>query len=509
MTDQNSQFFAILTDIGKAKQANADALGIPWTFAQMGVGDANETKPIPNPAQTKLINERRRAPLNQVKVDPKNPSVIVAEQIIPESEGGWWILEIGLYDASGDLVAVANCAPTYKPLLSQGSGRTQVLRMNLIVSNTANIELKIDPSVVLATREYADNAAAEATNKLDTKQSVLLATTGPVVMNGVQMVDGVEAPVGSRVLVKNQAQSKDNGIYLTAAGAWSRTTDADSSAKVTPGLLVSVERGTTNADTLWLLVTDAPVVLGTTGLTFRNITEGLARLDSPVLVGDPKAPTPALFDKDKSISTTEFVQRALGNMAGSASYTESSTLTPADMGKLLILNFSGMLQLPDAMTLAVGCAVILFNTGSAEITVNPAWGQTITPGVKALTTFSLPPGMSAVLILESATSWMVTGGTAQDRYSPQFAGEMGASGYQLLPGGYIEQWGSLVTSAQNNEFNPVTFRVGFPKECLHFMATPSAKPTGNVGGEWVNRFSAVVTTSSPAPQSVTWRAIGR
>ncbi|AQY65045.1 phage tail protein [Pseudomonas veronii] len=156
MTDQNSQFFAILTAVGEAKQANADALGVPWTFAQMGVGDANGTEPIPSRTQTKLINERRRAPLNQVKVDPKNASIIIAEQIIPESIGGWWIREIGLYDAAGDLVAIANCAPTFKPLLTQGSGRTQVIRINLIVSNTSNIELKIDPSVVLATREYVD-----------------------------------------------------------------------------------------------------------------------------------------------------------------------------------------------------------------------------------------------------------------------------------------------------------------------------------------------------------------
>ncbi|MGX9559480.1 phage tail protein [Pseudomonas sp. CFBP 5750] len=156
MTDQNSQFFAILTAIGKAKQTNADALGIPWTFAQMGVGDANGTDPIPSEQQTRLINERRRAPLNQLKVDPANPNIIIAEQVIPENVGGWWIREVSLYDTDGDMVAVANCAPSFKPLLTQGSGRTQVVRMNLIVSNTANVELKIDPSVVLATRQYVD-----------------------------------------------------------------------------------------------------------------------------------------------------------------------------------------------------------------------------------------------------------------------------------------------------------------------------------------------------------------
>jgi|GEM_PF-462829 len=157
MTDQNSQFFAILTAVGEAKQANANALGVPWTFAQMGVGDANNTDPVPVSTQTKLINERRRAPLNQISVDPNNPSIIVAEQVIPPDVGGWWIREIGLYDAAGDLVAVANCAPSFKPLLSQGTGKTQVVRLNIIVTSSANVQLKIDPAVVLATREYADS----------------------------------------------------------------------------------------------------------------------------------------------------------------------------------------------------------------------------------------------------------------------------------------------------------------------------------------------------------------
>src|SRR5471032_389940 len=156
MIDANSQFFAILTKVGRAKQANADALGLPWKITEMGVGDANDTDPIPNEAQTRLINEWRRRPLNQLRVDPANSAVIIAEQIIPADEGGRWIREIGLYDADGDLVAVANCAPSFKPMLSQGSGRTQVVRMNFIVKGAGNITLKIDPAVVLATREYVD-----------------------------------------------------------------------------------------------------------------------------------------------------------------------------------------------------------------------------------------------------------------------------------------------------------------------------------------------------------------
>lgn len=117
MTDQNSQFFAILTKVGEAKQANANALGLPWRITHMGVGDANGTDSPPDRLQTSLINERRRAPLNRLDIDPTDSSVIVAEQVIPADIGGWWIREIGLYDEDGDLIAIANCPPSYKPLL--------------------------------------------------------------------------------------------------------------------------------------------------------------------------------------------------------------------------------------------------------------------------------------------------------------------------------------------------------------------------------------------------------
>lgn len=162
MADQNSQYMAMLTAVGEAKLANATALGVPWNITQLGVGDANGAEPMPSRTQTALINEHRRAPLNQLSIDPNNSAIIIAEQVIPEDVGGWWIREIGLYDEAGALVAVANCPPTFKPELAQGSGRTQVVRLNILVSSTQNIQLKIDPSVVLATRKYVDDLTVRA-----------------------------------------------------------------------------------------------------------------------------------------------------------------------------------------------------------------------------------------------------------------------------------------------------------------------------------------------------------
>ncbi|GDP16350.1 phage side tail fiber protein [Escherichia coli] len=152
-----AKYYAILTNQGAERLANATMLGSKLNLTQMAVGDANGVLPTPNPAQTKLINQKRIAPLNLLNVDPNNQSQIIAEQIIPEDEGGFWIREIGLYDDKGVLIAVANCPETYKPQLQEGSGRTQTIRMILVVTNTKAITLKIDPSVVLATRKYVDD----------------------------------------------------------------------------------------------------------------------------------------------------------------------------------------------------------------------------------------------------------------------------------------------------------------------------------------------------------------
>lgn len=162
-----AKFFALLTNVGAAKISNMAALGEKLEITSLAVGDGGGVSPTPSQAQTKLINERRRAPLNSLSVDEKNDSQIIAEQIIPESAGGWWIREIGLFDADGDLIAIANCPETYKATTEEGSGRTQVIRMLLTVSSTDAVTLKVDPSVVLATRQYVDDAVIEVKSYAD------------------------------------------------------------------------------------------------------------------------------------------------------------------------------------------------------------------------------------------------------------------------------------------------------------------------------------------------------
>ncbi|MGP6975057.1 phage tail-collar fiber domain-containing protein [Klebsiella pneumoniae] len=174
-----TKYYAVLTNVGAAKLANATALGAQVEITQMAVGDGNGVLPTPNPAQTALVHELRRKPLNSLSIDPNNANQIIAEQVIPEDEGGWWIREIGLFDKDGDMIAVANCAETYKPQLQEGSGRVQIVRMILIVSNTAAVTLKIDPSVVLATRQYVDDKVIEVKAYADSLLAAHLADADP------------------------------------------------------------------------------------------------------------------------------------------------------------------------------------------------------------------------------------------------------------------------------------------------------------------------------------------
>ena len=150
-------YYTLLTKKGAILLANATALSVPLKLTHMAVGDGNGNMTKPDANQTKLVREVRRAAINTLFVDKENPNQIIAEQVIPEAEGGWFIHEIGLFDDKGNMIAVGNCPATYKPKLAEGSGRTQVIRMIIIVDNTQSVELKIDPAVVLATRQYVDD----------------------------------------------------------------------------------------------------------------------------------------------------------------------------------------------------------------------------------------------------------------------------------------------------------------------------------------------------------------
>lgn len=525
MIDVNSQFFALLTAVGEAKQVKADAGLITWKLTHMAVGDANDTNPIPDRLQKSLINERRRAPLNSLGPDPANPGILIAEQIIPADEGGFWIRELGLFDSDGDLVAVANCAPSYKSLLSQGSGKTQVLRMNFVVKSSSNVVLLIDPAVVTATRKYVDDSVANATQRLDFKQSVLVATTGPVVLAGVQAIDGFAVPAGSRVLVKDQVQAKDNGLYVVGPDSWVRTVDADTSEKVTPGMQVAVERGGVNADTLWFLTTDATIILGTTALNFRKFTEGLAALDSPVFTGDPKAPTPPQFDRDKSVATTEFVGNSQGSYRGlEVVTTATKTLTNAHIGFLMALSGSGAVSvtLPPANSVPAGASISFFadHVYTAPDTVRAAGTDIINVGLGAfLPSININNGDFITLVSNGVGGWCATNRSVRLEQSSEFRQSKGVNGYRYLPGGLLECWGLSAPSTDKvnitfpEQFSQVPFVVPYDSSAEGATVMTVWQNTGVTATGFIAQNMCSLIRGSSVVNGVTnsqcnWRAWG-
>ncbi|EPU1412350.1 phage tail protein [Klebsiella pneumoniae] len=160
-------YSAILTAAGVEKLTSAALSGESVGFAVMAVGDGGGTLPTPSWEQNGLINEIYRSRLNRVVIADQANNVIRAELLIPPQVGGFWLREAALYDDDGACLAVANMPESYKPLLAEGAGRFQAVNLWIAVSNTASVELKADPSVIMATVEEVARAKSEAKDYTD------------------------------------------------------------------------------------------------------------------------------------------------------------------------------------------------------------------------------------------------------------------------------------------------------------------------------------------------------
>lgn len=168
-------FYTLLTNIGKAKLANATALGTTVQLTHIAVGDGNGSAITPVDTATVLTHEVWRAALNSIAVDPANTNWIVAEGYIPSTSGGFTVREVGLFDIDGDLIAIGSYPDTYKPTLASGSAKDLYIKVIIEVTNSSTVTLKIDPAVVLSTRSYVDSKVVEHEAKADPHSQYLTA----------------------------------------------------------------------------------------------------------------------------------------------------------------------------------------------------------------------------------------------------------------------------------------------------------------------------------------------
>ena len=152
----SQQYYTLVTNIGAARIAKATALGTVVNLSQMAVGDGGGQPITPSATATALTREVYRASLNMLEVDENNQKQVIAELLIPEEEGDFTIREVGLFDNNNNLIAIGSIADSYKPRLSSGTASQQIIRMVIQIDNTDAVGLKVDPAVVLATREYVE-----------------------------------------------------------------------------------------------------------------------------------------------------------------------------------------------------------------------------------------------------------------------------------------------------------------------------------------------------------------
>jgi len=297
MAEQNTLYVAMLTDVGAAQQAKAIASGTPWNITHMGVGDGNGVTPIPSKLQKKLIHENVRLKLNRLTVRADRP-VISAELILPSDIGGWWVREVGLYDSTGALVAVASYPPTYKPTLAQGTGRTQGIRLQILVSSTASITIQDDPTLVTATlstvREEIGKGEAGSAVKLKTARTISVsgAATGEAQFDGSNNATIDMALANTGVIAGSYGKVKVNAKGLVVEGKSLEAADIPvlDASKITTGTLSRPTTGNAGSADKWQTGRALSFVGAATGLGWLDgsgdvtIQLALAGLDASKVV---------------------------------------------------------------------------------------------------------------------------------------------------------------------------------------------------------------------------------
>ncbi len=166
-------YHSLFTEKGLELLREAIQKGTKLGITEMSFGDGKGVLPVPDASYTKMVNEVYRTQLNRLAPSDKNPNWLEADGVIPSAVGGFNIREVGLW-AGNVMVAYANYPPTYKPHAGEGTAQIKTVRIVLQIDNTANFELKIDASVVMATIQSVEDAKQTAIEHADkTKVSLV------------------------------------------------------------------------------------------------------------------------------------------------------------------------------------------------------------------------------------------------------------------------------------------------------------------------------------------------
>mgnify|MGYP001623589096 FL=1 len=274
----STTYKTVITDKGAERIAAALLPdGEKLRITHFAVGDGNGSTPTPDVSQTALVHEVYRGEVSNIHIDVDDTTRIVVEGIIPASQGGFWVREIGLYDDQGELVVVGNAPEGYKPLPSEGAGRVLNCQVFVVVSNTDAIELKVVSDAFLpdaTTEKRGLTILSSETNSDDETK----AATSKAVKAVMDVAKGKYTAVDASTTRKGLVQ-------LTSA------TNSDSEV-----LALSAKAGKVLATQI----------------------SAKADLSSPAFTDKPTTPTAAEGDKSQQIANTEFVMRAIASLIDSS-----------------------------------------------------------------------------------------------------------------------------------------------------------------------------------------------
>lgn len=154
-------FYTILTSIGKAKIANSAGFGTKVNISKYKIGDSGGQYYEPTEQQTDLVHPVYEGKINNIKINEENPNWIYFELVLPANVGGFFIREYGIFDDEGDMIAIAKCPESYKPLLVDGAAKEMSLDLVLAVSNVEAVKLEIDRTLIFVTKNDFDKLSDE------------------------------------------------------------------------------------------------------------------------------------------------------------------------------------------------------------------------------------------------------------------------------------------------------------------------------------------------------------
>jgi phage-related tail fiber protein len=245
--------------------------------------------------------------------------------------------------------------------------------LNLLLQRIVNLGDPQAPTDA-ATKQYVDNLI----RGLDWKPSVKVATTANLAaLSGLLTIDGVTLAAGDRVLVKDQTDGTQNGIYVVATGAWSRATDFNDGLSITSAAATSVELGSTNADSVWILTTDGTVTVGTTTMAFSKLGGGITYVQGNgiLIVGSTvsaKATTSGGLIVDASgirVDRSVTPQKYAANVPAGSTGAVSHSLNTTDLTGIMLYDISGakpVLVLTDATITDANTVTFSFGTAATS-----------------------------------------------------------------------------------------------------------------------------------------------